>query len=106
MNQENIVPNPVNVVGWLLVASSTITLVAATAGLIFFVIDPAAHMTWEKMRTAREAFYVLHMSRHSPWLMILCMVLSLAIGWIGYTCTDRYIAARMPTIPRQSTPPP
>jgi hypothetical protein len=104
MNQENVVPNAVNVIGWLLVAASAVVLVTAVVGLILFAISPGAHMTWEKMRIAREAFYVLHFSRHSPWLMILCILLSLVIGWIGYTCTDRYIAARMPTIPKESKP--
>ena len=104
MNQENIVPNPVNVIGWLLVAASAVVLATAIVGLIFFATGPGAHTTWEKMKTAREAFYVLHSSRHSPWLMILCILLSLVIGWIGYTCTDRYIAARMPTIPKESKP--
>jgi hypothetical protein len=99
MNPPNIAPNAVNVIGWLLVAASSVILVAGAAGLIYFATSIGAHETFEEITTARERFYWIHPTRHSPWLMVLCIVLSLAIGWIGYSLTDRFVASRLPRDP-------
>lgn len=96
MNPSNIAPNAVNVIGWLLVGASAVILVTAVTGLLYFATSIGAHETFEEFATPRGRFFLIHSSRHAPWLMVVCIVFSLATGWIGYSCTDRYIAPRLP----------
>ena len=81
-----------NVIGWLLVATGSISFVAAAAGVCYLLFVPGGRESTQVLSSLHDTYYVVRHSRLFAWPLLLCMTLSATIVMFGYALTSHYMA--------------
>ena len=80
-----------NIVAWVLATIGCGCFIVAGIGVAFFLIAPDQRGNSEIAASLHDTYYIIHRGRGNIWPLLLCMILSAAIGIIGYTLTTRHI---------------
>lgn len=83
---------PINVIGWSLVGVAVIGALASGVGIFLLFTRPAsalAHNTADLY--LHDTYYLISRPYSAMWPLILCIVLSIAIGIIGYMHTNQFL---------------
>ena len=80
-----------NFVGWVLVASGSISFLAAAAAACYLLFSPSVRDSTKVLSSLHDTYYVVSHSKMSLWPFILCMSLSATIVIFGYAFTSHYM---------------
>ena len=98
---------PMNTIGWILVAVAAIGVIASVAGIIHSLAHPSPSLADSATELYLHDTYYVISHPSSVWPLLLCGVLSVAIGIVGYMHTNQYARHMMgplPDLPPPSSP--
>ena len=81
----------VNIIAWAILIGSATVFLASLTGVAFFAFLTPDRRVFETAETLHDTYYVFGHSKHAIWPMLLCLLLSLATGFVGYIHTDMFI---------------
>jgi hypothetical protein len=87
---------PINLIGWLLVGAAAVGIAASGVGIFLLFTRPDASLAHNATELyLHDTYYLISRPYSAMWPLILCIVLSIAIGIIGYMHTDHLLNRRI-----------